>query len=79
MKLSKLYSNRKEFFEPIFFNSGLNVVYAEIRHPTSTTHDTHNLGKTTLIKVIDYMLLVEKDKRQFFFKNYDLFKSFVFF
>ena len=79
MKLSKLYSNRKEVFEPIFFNSGLNVVYAEIRHPTSTTHDTHNLGKTTLVKVIDYMLLVEKDKRQFFFKNYDLFKSFVFF
>lgn len=79
MKLSKLYSNKREVFEPIFFNSGLNVVCAEIRHPKSTTHDTHNLGKTTLVKVIDFMFLVEKDKKQFFFKHYSLFKDFVFF
>lgn len=79
MRLSKLYSNREETFKPIIFNLGLNVIYAEIRHPKSTTHDTHNLGKTTLVKIIDFMFLVEKDKKQFFFKNYDVFKGFVFF
>lgn len=79
MKLSKLYSNKRDVFEPIFFNSGLNVVYAEIRHPKSTAHDTHNLGKTTLVKVIDFMFLVEKDKKQFFYKHYSLFQNFIFF
>lgn len=48
MKLSKLYANKSELFEPITFVSGLNVVLAEIRLPENKKKDTHNLGKTTL-------------------------------
>ena len=33
MKLSKLYSNKPDVFEPVDFAPGLNVVMAEIRLP----------------------------------------------
>jgi hypothetical protein len=40
MKLSKLYSNRPDIFEPIDFVTGLNVVLAEIRVPENRKKDT---------------------------------------
>lgn len=79
MKLSKLYSNKPDLFGPIDFRSGLNVVLAEIRLPDNRDKDTHNLGKTTLGRVIDYGFLVSRDPKFFLFKHEDLFKSFVFF
>lgn len=48
MKLSRLYSNTPNLFGPIDFKAGLNVVLAEIRLPENKDKDTHNLGKTTL-------------------------------
>ena len=48
MKLSRLYSNRPDLFDPIEFVPGLNVVMGEIRLPENRSRDTHNLGKTTL-------------------------------
>lgn len=79
MKLSKLYSNKPDLFGPIDFRSGLNVVLAEIRLPDNRDKDTHNLGKTTLGRVIDYGFLVTRDPKFFLFKHEDLFKDFVFF
>lgn len=79
MKLSKLYSDRPELFGPIDFRSGLNVVLAEIRLPDNRDKDTHNLGKTTLGRMIDYGFLVTRDPKFFLFKHEDLFKDFVFF
>ncbi len=78
MKLSRLYSNRPDVFGPIEFNTGLNVVFAEIRLPENRTKDTHNLGKTTLGRMIDFCLLVKRDPNFFLFK-YDQFRGFVFF
>ena len=57
MKLSKLYSNKPKIFEAIEFESGLNVVLAEIRLPENKKKDTHNLGKTTLGRMLDFCLL----------------------
>ncbi|GAA0741667.1 DUF2326 domain-containing protein [Ideonella azotifigens] len=79
MKLSKLYSNKPELFGPIDFRSGLNVVLAEIRLPDNRDKDTHNLGKTTLGRLIDYGFLVTRDPKFFLFKNEALFSRFVFF
>jgi uncharacterized protein YydD (DUF2326 family) len=79
MKLSKLYSNKPDRFGPIDFRSGLNVVLAEIRLPDNRDKDTHNLGKTTLGRMIDYGFLVTRDPKFFLFKHEDLFKAFVFF
>jgi uncharacterized protein YydD (DUF2326 family) len=79
MKLSKLYSNKPDVFEPIEFALGLNVVLAEIRLPENKKKDTHNLGKTTLGRLIDFCLLARRDSKFFLFKHLGLFKQFVFF
>jgi len=79
MKLSRLYSNKSELFEPVDFVPGLNVVLAEIRLPENRNKDTHNLGKTTLGRLLDFCFLAGRDPRFFLFKHFELFKQFVFF
>jgi uncharacterized protein YydD (DUF2326 family) len=79
MKLSKLYSNKPDLFSPIQFLPGLNVILAEIRLPENKLKDTHNLGKTTLGRLIDFCLLSSRDKNFFLFKHFNLFKDFIFF
>ncbi|PPK53553.1 uncharacterized protein YydD (DUF2326 family) [Marinobacter persicus] len=79
MKLTKVYSNKNETFAPIFLEDGLNAVIAEIRRPENKEKDTHNLGKTTLAKLLDFLLLAQRSNKQFLFKHLSLFESFVFF
>lgn len=79
MKLSKLYSNNPDLFETIIFSSGLNVIQAEIRFPENKKKDTHNLGKSTLGKLLDFCFLSQKKSEFFLFKHEQLFKQFVFF
>jgi uncharacterized protein YydD (DUF2326 family) len=79
MKLSRLYSSKPELFEPVDFVAGLNVVMAEIRLPENRDKDTHNLGKTTLGRLLDFGFLAGRDPKFFLFKHLDLFKDFVFF
>lgn len=79
MKLSKLYCNKPDLFGPVDFRAGLNVVLAEIRLPENRNKDTHNLGKTTLGRMIDFCFLSGRDPNFFLFKHEDLFKSLVFF
>lgn len=79
MKLSRLYSNKPNLFEPIDFVPGLNVVLAEIRLPENRNKDTHNLGKTTLGRLLDFAFLSARDPRFFLFKHLELFSDFIFF
>lgn len=79
MILSKLYTNRSDLFEPVYFKTGLNVIYGEIRLPENKTKDTHNLGKSTLGRVLDFTLLSKRDPKFFLFKHEDIFSPFVFF
>lgn len=79
MKLSRLYSNKPGLFEPVDFIQGLNVVMAEIRLPENRDKDTHNLGKTTLGRLLDFGFLAKRDPKFFLFKHLDLFKDFIFF
>jgi len=79
MKLSRLYSNKPDVFEPINFVPGLNVVLAEIRLPENRDKDTHNLGKTTLGRLLDFCFLSKQSPKFFLFKHVELFKEFVFF
>jgi uncharacterized protein YydD (DUF2326 family) len=79
MKLSRVYSNKSDLFEPVDFVQGLNVVMAEIRLPENLDKDTHNLGKTTLGRLLDFCFLSGRDAKFFLFKHFDLFKDFVFF
>lgn len=79
MKLSKLYSNKPDVFEPVEFAQGLNVIMAEIRVLENRNKDTHNLGKTTLGRLLDFGFLAKRDPKFFLFKHFELFKEFVFF
>lgn len=79
MKLSRLYSNKFDFFESVEFVQGLNVVMAEIRLPENRNKDTHNLGKTTFGRLLDFCFLAKRDPRFFLFKHEERFNDFIFF
>ncbi|MEB5488944.1 DUF2326 domain-containing protein [Burkholderia pseudomallei] len=66
-------------FEPVEFVQGLNVVMAEIRLPENRNKDTHNLGKTTLGRLLDFGFLAKRDPKFFLFKHLELFQEFIFF
>lgn len=77
MKLSQLYANKS--FKSIVFNDGLNLVLAKVTKKLDLNKDSHNLGKTTLITVIDFMLLKDVQKGHIF-KNYqEKFSGYEFF
>lgn len=75
MKLSKLYTNQPAYFTPIIFNSGLNAILGEIK--TTAEKDTHNLGKSLLVQIIDFCLLKKKDR--FVLLGVEPLQEFVFF
>jgi len=90
MKLSKIYSNYSYSpsldatattvkFKPIRFNPDFNVIYGKVTKPKESDKDSHNLGKSLLIEIIDFLLLKEIDKTHFFKKHGEVFKGFVFF
>ncbi|MGO9173616.1 MAG: DUF2326 domain-containing protein [Rhodomicrobium sp.] len=79
MKLFKLYSNKHAIFRPITFVTGLNVILGEIRLPENKNKDTHNLGKSTVGRLLDFMLLSGRDPKFFLFKHIELFRDWVFF
>lgn len=79
MKPSKLYTDQPERFSVVEFTPELNVVLAEIRLPENQDRDTHNLGKTTLGRLLDFGFLAGKDPKFFLFRHEDRFSDFVFF
>ncbi len=79
MKLSKLYTNFPTVFEPIDFNSDLNVVLGEVRLPENKDKDTHNLGKSTIGRLIDFTLLSKRNPDFFLFKHEKQFSNFEFY
>ncbi|MGY0408418.1 MAG: hypothetical protein ACWIPJ_08710, partial [Polaribacter sp.] len=58
MKISKIYSNKN--FKNIEFKENFNAIVAFIK--SNKKEDTHNLGKTSLIRVIDFLLLSNFNK-----------------
>lgn len=78
MILSKLYSN-DERFHNITFNQGLNVVLGKVSRRYDLLRDSHNLGKSTLIEVLDFMFLKELKKENLFRKHADVFRNHIFY
>ncbi len=75
MKISKIYSNKN--FKNIEFKEQFNTIIAFIE--SDKKKDTHNLGKTSLLRVIDFLLLSQIDKRKDKLFGNDLFIGQVFF
>ena len=79
MKLLRLYSN-KLFHNIKFSETGLNIVLGRITNKTINDKDTHNLGKTLLCDLIDFMLLRKiENKKEFFLTKNNIFAGYFFF
>lgn len=78
MRLSRLYSNDSRFHN-MTFNEGLNVVLGKVTKRDEVQKDSHNLGKSTLIDVLDFMLLKNIDKSHIFKKYSPLFDNHIFY
>lgn len=76
MKLSKIYSNDKRF-KQICFRDGVNVILGQVDN--SKEKDEHNLGKTALIYLIDFMLLKEVSQNTYFHRKKDVFSNHTFY
>jgi|GEM_PF-607460 uncharacterized protein YydD (DUF2326 family) len=84
MQIRRIYSNKPKIFSPINFNCEENailpnIVYGEVRHPSDRRRDSHNLGKTTLLHLIDFLLLKATSPEHFLVRNRERFEDFVFF
>ena len=68
MKLSKIYSTDKKF-NSVCFNDNFNIVLGNVTNLNELNKDSHNLGKSTLIELIDFLLLKDIDKKHFLKKQ----------
>ncbi len=68
MQLSKLYCNHKDFKNITFNINELNVIYADVKSDLKEKKNSHDLGKTKIADLIDFMLLKEINKHHFFLK-----------
>lgn len=78
MKLSQLYCNDSRFHN-MKFNNGLNVVLGKVCQREDINKDSHNLGKSTLIDVLDFMLLKEVKNGHLFKKYFSCFENHIFY
>ncbi|MCT3663823.1 DUF2326 domain-containing protein [Elizabethkingia anophelis] len=84
MKLSKLYSNDNRFKNITFNLRGLNVIYADVITDIKEKKNSHDLGKTKLAELIDYLLIKKIDKKNFLLKitntnKESIFKDYIFY
>lgn len=78
MKLSQLYCNDQRFHN-MQFNDGLNIVLGKVCQREDANKDSHNLGKSTLIDVLDFMLLKEVKNDHLFKKYSSYFENHIFY
>ncbi|MFD1449522.1 hypothetical protein [Oceanobacillus sojae] len=76
MKLSRLYSDDSRF-KDIEFKNGLNIIFGYVHD--KNVNDPHNLGKSALVQLIDFMLLKEVKKGTYFYNKKKVFKDHTFF
>ena len=77
MKLSKIYSNSSSF-KNMEFSEGMNLVLGKVKEE-NINNDTHNLGKTSLVDLIDFLLLKQIRSESIFKTHFNLFESHIFF
>lgn len=78
MKLSQLYCNDNRFHS-INFTAGVNLVLGKVSRKYDLEKDSHNLGKSSLVDLLDFMLLKELDQHHIFRRFPELFSGHVFY
>ena len=80
MKILKIYSNDKNFKNITFNKTWLNVIVWEISDRHDYTKDTHNLWKSLLRELINFLLLKQiKNKDDFFLTKNQKFEDHEFY
>jgi Uncharacterized protein conserved in bacteria len=69
MKLSKLYCNQPGFKNIRFNLNGINVVYADVETEIKEKKNSHDLGKTKLAELIDFLFLKTITSQHFLLKH----------
>ena len=69
MKLSKLYCNQPGFKNIQFNLNGINVVYADVKTDIKEKKNQHDLGKTKIAELIDFLFLKKINKDHFLLKH----------
>ncbi|NLU40159.1 MAG: DUF2326 domain-containing protein [Bacteroidales bacterium] len=69
MKLSKLYCNQPGFQNIQFNLNGINVVYADVKTDIKEKKNQHDLGKTKIAELIDFLFLKKINKDHFLLKH----------
>jgi uncharacterized protein YydD (DUF2326 family) len=69
MKLSKLYCNQSGFKNIQFNLSGISVIYADVKTQLKEKKNSHDLGKTKLSELIDFLFLKEIGKEHFLLRH----------
>jgi uncharacterized protein YydD (DUF2326 family) len=75
--LKRLFSETG-LFDPVKFNLGINIVLGEYTRPKEERSELNGIGKSTLIRLIDYALLSDTTRRSYFNTNqtkYDFLKD----
>ncbi|AIM39250.1 hypothetical protein KO02_23090 [Sphingobacterium sp. ML3W] len=84
MKLSKLFCSDSRFKDITFNLRGLSIIYADVLTDPKERKNSHDLGKTKLAELIDYLLIKKIDKNNFLLKvldadNKPVFRSHIFY
>ncbi len=77
MKLIQVYANQP--FKTVKFSEDFNVILGKVTRPKDSSVDSHNLGKTTLIHIINFLLLKGFDKNNFLHQYKNKFEKYTFF
>src|SRR3989344_6879575 len=77
MRISKIYSNN-ELMTPIRFNRGFNVIYGDIENKNGEKNE-HNLGKSSLVYLIDFLLLKKVTQEHFLSRHKEQFVGWTFY
>lgn len=64
--------------KPLHFNSGFNVIFGDVEKSSEDDHE-HNLGKSTLVDIIDFLLLKKSGSKNKLFKYKKSLKGWCFY
>jgi uncharacterized protein YydD (DUF2326 family) len=79
MKIRRIYCSNEGCFHNTIFFDGFNVIQADITDRSDNKKNTHNLGKTLLIHLIDFLMLKQIDNKKKFFLTKGGFEGLAFF
>lgn len=69
VKLKKLYS-KTNLFDEVPFKEGINVIYGKYSNEDGATGALNGIGKSTIIRLVDYLFGSESGKEFFDVSNY---------